>query len=281
MHIRMLAMWLALLASVPSVAATDSSALPGVLVMTPPLRMPGLERARTLRLWLPEGYANGEARYPVIYMHDGQNLFDAATAYAGEWGVDETMRRFQRERGFAAIVVGIDNGGERRMQELSPWQNPEFGPAEGGEFHDWIVHGLKPFIDSSFRTRPGRASTAIVGSSMGGLAAHYAIHRYPEIFGAAGVMSPSYWFAESVFHHTRNVRLPADARIYLYAGGREGDSMVADAERMKALLQSRMSPGSVFLHVVPDAEHNEAAWRAEFPRVLEALFELEGSERRP
>jgi predicted alpha/beta superfamily hydrolase len=256
-------------------APRPSTALPNVHVLAPALEMPGMDRSRTLRVYLPPGYARASRRYPVIYMHDGQNLFDDATAYAGEWGVDETLDALAATRGFEAIVVGIDNGGEQRMAELSPWPSKDVPKAEGEAYLGFITTIVKPFIDTIYRTEPGRRHTAIIGSSMGGLLSHYAINRRPDVFALAGVLSPSYWIAPAAFEQARETALPPDARIYLYAGGREGDSMVQEASRMDDLLRLRMgADGRVLLDVVDAAEHNEAAWRAAFPRVVAWLFAI-------
>jgi predicted alpha/beta superfamily hydrolase len=267
----------AVLLSVATVAAAaerPSTAGPGVRVLQPALEMPGLDRSRTLRIYLPPGYAGGAARYPVIYMHDGQNLFDDATAYAGEWGVDEAMDELARRSGFEAIVVGIDNGGEKRMNELSPWPNPRHGAAEGEAYLRFVVEVAKPFVDRIHRTRPGPQDTAIIGSSMGGLASHYAFLARPDVFRRAGVLSPSYWFSERAADLAGRVAPPADARVYVYAGGREGESMVPDAERMHRLFAASMGERAR-LDIAPEGQHDEATWRAVFPRVVAFLFELE------
>jgi predicted alpha/beta superfamily hydrolase len=252
-----------------------STALPGVSVLGQKLPMPGLQRERGLRIYLPPSYASAaDKRYPVIYMHDGQNLFDAATAYAGEWGVDEALDELARTQGFEAIVVGIDNGGELRMAELSPTVHARIGKAEGPQYLAFVVDVVKPLIDREYRSRPDRANTAIIGSSMGGLISHYAIQRYPDVFGKAGVFSPSYWVSPEMFARAAAQVLPADARVYLYAGGREGD-MAADARRMhRTMAAGRPAPTNLALNIVASAQHNEAAWRAELPRALAWLFEL-------
>jgi len=268
----------ALALSPMAISATEGAqraqtAGPTVSVLTPPLALPGLGMPRTLRIYLPPGYADGAQRYPVVYMFDGQNLFDDATSYAGEWGVDEAMDVLAREDGIAAIVVGIDHGGERRMQELVPFMDWRFLPNQGEAFLVDVTDGIKPFVDANYRTRPGRADTVVFGSSLGGLEANYAIHHRPDVFGKAGVFSPSFWISEAPYAQARAVRLPADARLYLYIGGREGDMAVDDTARMASLLRQR--PGgdaNVALRVVEAAEHNEAAWRAEFPRAMRWLF---------
>ncbi len=273
--------WLALLCLPAAMAAMaadkPSTAGPTVKVLHPALEMPGLERSRTLRLYLPPGYAQGTRRYPVIYMHDGQNLFDDATAYAGEWGVDEALHDLAGRTGFEVIVVGIDNGGEKRMNELSPWPNAKHGAAEGELYLRFVTEVVKPFVDRAWRTRPDAASTAIIGSSMGGLASHYAIHARPDVFGMAGVLSPSLWFSPDAFAFAEQQRLPAYARVFVYAGGSEGDTTVRDAMQLRDVLLRRMgSADRVTVEVVDAAGHDEAAWRAVFPRVVVWLYRIEG-----
>ena len=263
-------------ASMAAEPARPATAGPGVHVLAQRLAMPGLGRERTLRLYLPPSYDTAPARrYPVIYMHDAQNLFDDATSYAGEWGVDETLDDFARTRGFEAIVVGIDHGGEERLHELSPWTNPKYGMAQGERYMAFVVDVVKPFIDAHYRTRPGRASTAIIGSSMGGLISHYALLRYPQVFGKAAIFSPSYWYSGEVYAQTRTHPWPRGTRTYFYIGGREEEESVPDVDRMIALLGTQdHAPGDITVHVEPEAQHNERAWRAELPRAVAWLFEL-------
>ncbi len=265
---------LALLCAVSCTPAATPTPSAGARVQVlKPLAMPGLDRSRTLRIYLPPSYASAQRRYPVIYMHDGQNLFDDATAYAGEWGVDESMDALARTYEFEAIVIGIDNGGDKRMNELSPWTNAQYGAAEGKQYLAFVVDVVKPFVDENYRTQPGRETTAIFGSSMGGLASHYAIHERPDVFGKAGVFSPSYWYAPLVSQYTRDRPVPAGTPLYLYAGLKEGAQMSDGASQMDELLRAQKQ--DVILSVVAEAEHNEAAWRAEFPKAVIWLFRLQ------
>lgn len=273
MLLRYLALALLCLPGVAAAAERAHTAGPTVRVYTPPLRMPALGFARTLRVYLPPDYAEGDRRYPVLYMFDGQNLFDDATSYVGEWGVDESMDALAREDGFAAIVVGIDHGNELRINELIPYWQVRFLPNAGDAFIADLVHTVKPFVDANYRTQPDRAHTAILGSSLGGLSADYAIHRHPDVFSRAGVFSPSYWVSDEAFDNARRTPLPGDSRVYLYMGGKEGEESVPQAARMSAILHAQ--PGGrdmVALSIVPEAEHNEVAWRAEFPRAVRWLF---------
>jgi predicted alpha/beta superfamily hydrolase len=206
-------------------------------------------------------------------MHDGQNLFDDATSYVGEWGVDEALDELALTHGLRIIVVGIDNGGEKRMNELSPWPNARFGAAEGTQYMEFVVKTVKPYIDANLRTRAGREDTAIMGSSMGGLISHYAIHAYPEVFGKAGIFSPSYWYAKDVFEFTKTHPLPAGSRSYLLMGGKEGAEATGDLLKMADLMRaSGVNDAALESLVVPAGEHNEKFWRAEFPKAVLWLF---------
>jgi predicted alpha/beta superfamily hydrolase len=253
------------------------SALPSVHVL-PPLAMPGLDRQRTLRVYLPPGYADTSRRFPVLYMHDGQNLFDDATSYAGEWGVDEALDALAKSHGLEVLVVGIDNGQEQRMSELNPWPGLmfrlRFGPAEGEEYMDFVVKVVKPWIDAHYRTLPDRANTAIMGSSMGGLIADYAIHRYPQVFSKAGIFSPSYWVSDDAYEFAGERPLPRDARVVLLSGGKEGEDTVEDLNRMTTVLRGNgLGSDRLSVKVPPDGEHNETFWRREFPAAVTWLFD--------
>ncbi|UVW28060.1 alpha/beta hydrolase [Massilia sp. H6] len=262
----------AIAADAASAAARASTALPGVSLFAP-LEMPGLDRKRQVRLYLPPGYAASGKRYPVLYMHDGQNLFDNATAYAGEWGVDETLDALARQGKLELIVVGIDNGGDKRMTELNAWNSERFGAAEGREYLDFIVKTLKPQIDQRYRTLPGREHTAIMGSSMGGLASHYALAQYPEVFSKAGVFSPAYWTAQPVFGFMAGKPLPKDARVFMLMGEKEGPQMVADVQRMADVVAKSGHPAaSTVLKIVPGAQHNETFWASELREALLWMF---------
>ena len=249
------------------------SAQPNVVILKPPMVMPGLDRQRTIRLYLPPGYDKSDKRYPVLYMHDGQNLFDAATSYAGEWGVDEALNQLSQSRKLELIAVGIDHGGDKRIAELSPWENPKHRNAEGKAYMEFVVKVVKPYIDRHYRTLSDRENTAIMGSSLGALISHYAIYEYPAVFSKAGLFSPAYWFSTEVYATTAQRALPLDSKLYFAVGGREGRETVGDVNRMVALVrQKSLLKENTFLKVVPDAEHNEAAWRAQFTHAIEWLF---------
>ena len=151
---------------------------------------PELDNRRDIMVYLPPWCLDKIRRYPVIYMHDGQNLFDAATGFAGEWYVDETMEELADE-GIEAIVVGIPNIGERRFHQYIPFPAPDLPDVQGDEYVAFIADTVKPIIDRDFRTLADAASTGIAGSSLGGLISLYAMFRRPDVFGLAGVFSPA------------------------------------------------------------------------------------------
>jgi predicted alpha/beta superfamily hydrolase len=249
------------------------TAQPNVHVLAP-LHMPTLDRERTLRIYLPPSYENGERRYPVLYMHDGQNLFDDATSYVGEWGVDETLNELARTKKLELIVVGIDHGELKRMTELNAWESEKYGKGEGREYMSFVVDVVKPYIDAHYRTLPDREHTALMGSSLGGLISHFAMYEYPRVFSKIGIFSPAYWIAPPVQEFTRTHALPEHTRVYFYAGGKEGDTMLPDMQAMVEVLRGQGVPAQD-LRVAVDAtaQHNEKAWRAEFPRAIEWLFD--------
>ncbi len=156
------------------------------------MSIPQLGRTRRVWIYLPPDYATSGRRYPVLYMHDGQNVFDEATSYAGEWGVDETLDSLHAAGDPGIIVVAVDHGGTLRVPEYSPWPT-RFGAGEGDAYAAFLANTLKPWVDDNYRTLTDRMHTGITGSSMGGLVSFYAALKYPDVFGLAGVFSPAFW----------------------------------------------------------------------------------------
>ena len=248
---------------------------------------PQLDNRRDVLIYLPPAYAAGHGRFPVLYMHDGQNLFDPATSFAGEWGVDEAMQGLAASAGLQAIVVAINNNGPERLNEYSPFVDAHRGGGKGNKYINFIANTLKPSIDAQFRTRPERKATGLLGSSMGGLISLYAYFKRPEIFGFAGAMSPSFWYAEgSIFDFVSNAPF-SPGRLYLDVGTREeGGSLLAPHKLMRSrghyaavrrmkriLVRKGYHPTRTLLHVEEKwAGHNEAAWSRRLPQALQFLL---------
>jgi isoamylase len=235
---------------------------------------PELDNARDVLVYLPPSYRRGRRRYPVLYMHDGQNLFDPQTSFAGEWGVGRAMEASAR-RGLEGIVVGVPNLGPERLDEYSPYRDEGAGGGgKGAAYADFLVRTLKPLVDERFRTSRLRDQTVIAGSSMGGLISLYTLFRYPGTFGAAGVLSPSLWFASgAIFSEIARSRL-VPARIYLDIGATEGPEHVANARRMRDLLLAKgYRPGRDLRWLESrSGRHDERSWGRRFARALPFLL---------
>jgi len=247
------------------------TASPQVKVIDTAFYIPELKRKRRIWVYLPKGYTTSEKKYPVLYMQDGQNLFNEQTAAFGEWGVDECLDSLQKIIQSECIVVGIDNGGDKRVSEYCPYdyslKNTFSSPDSKGEGKDYVaflVNSLKPYIDSKFRTMKGREYTYIAGSSMGGLISEYAILKYPDVFGAAGIFSPSFWIAPSIFEEASNSESKELSRFYIYGGGKESNTMVSDIEKMYEVLGHKKRYEIARL-INPIGEHNEKFWKEAFP----------------
>ena len=250
-----------------------NTAQPNVVVLPEKFEITDLDRSRTIRIYLPPSYETSNKKYPVLYMHDAQNLFDDATSYAGEWQVDEILNKLAQDDVLELIVVGIDNGSEKRMNELSPWKNKEFGQPEGRQYINFIIRQIKPYIDSNYRTLKDKNNTAIMGSSMGGLISHYAIYQYPDIFGKAGIFSPSYWFSEEVFSFTKSNSVPGDTRLFMLVGNKEGKGMAKNTKKMYDQILSISHPKENIKAIIdPNGEHNEAFWSKHFEEAVRWLF---------
>ena len=251
------------------------TALPNVAVLADSFALPQLGRARRVWVYLPNDYATTAHRYPVLYMQDGQNVFDEYTAFAGEWGVDETLSQLQAEgRTRGCIVVAVDNGGTKRLDEYSPWRNAKYGGGEGAAYARFLVETLKPYVDAHYRTRPDRAHTGIAGSSMGALVAVYAALRYPQLYSRVGVFSPAFWFAkDSLLSFIRQAGPRLPTRFYFVAGEQESPTMVPYmAEIRNALRATGSALTDLNYGTRPDGQHSEWFWRREFPAAYEWLF---------
>ncbi|MDP3359989.1 MAG: alpha/beta hydrolase-fold protein [Lutibacter sp.] len=226
-------------------------------------------------IYLPPNYEKSSKKYPVIYMHDAQNLFDAATSYAGEWEVDETLNKLYEKTGKGFIVVGIENGGEERINEYTPWKNEKYGGGKGTIYMDFIVNSLKPYIDANYRTKKQQKHTGLIGSSLGGLISYYGGLEYPKTFGKIGALSTSFWFSEKVVDFTQEKGNLKNTKLFLLVGGKEGEDMDKDTQKMeKLLLETGFKSKNLNTKINPEGQHNEAFWRSEFLKVVSWLYHL-------
>lgn len=243
------------------------TASPQVKIMDTAFKIPQLNRTRRIWVYLPKGYASSSQKYPVLYMQDGQNLFNQQTAPFGEWGVDECLDTLQKKTKKEWIIVGIDNGGINRMSEYSPYNFSTKNStitAEGEQYVQFLLNTLKPYIDAKFRTLKNASNTAIAGSSLGGLISYYATVKYPETFGNAGIFSPSFWInIKQVEEDAKAMNNKEMVKFYFYGGGLESQTLLQEIDKIATALEKKQNIRVTKVNN-PKAQHNEKAWQQEF-----------------
>jgi len=264
------------------------STVAGDVRVSDSLDVPYLDLERELLAYLPPRYAESDRDYPVVYMHDGQNVFDEATSNDGEWEVDETMQRLAPD--LEAIVIAIPNAGEHRTIEYSPFFDASALPEEerdrygevdscGEAYAEWLVETVVPLVEDSFRVSEDRSDRGVFGSSMGGLMSLYSLFRDPDVFGFAGAMSPAAggpW--AGIFDYIESTGY-VDARIYVDVGGDEfpdnperSERFEAGAARLVTLLEDIGYDEQLRYVHEPGAIHHEDAWGRRFPEAIRFLL---------
>jgi len=236
-----------------------------VQVLDTAFAIPQLNRTRRIWIYLPKSYnfLKGKS-YPVLYMQDGQNLFNEQTAaFHTEWGIDECLDTLAPQLHKEFIVIGIDNDSTKRLNEYNPYDNDKYGKGEGKQYLDFVANTLKPFVDKNYRTLKDAKHTFIGGSSMGGLISMYALVQYSNVFGGAAVFSPSFWIAPEIYTDVTNAKWQKTFQIYFYAGEKESDRMVIDMQRMFNIFKQK-NCCRVEKVIFPLGQHNEKYWRDEF-----------------
>lgn len=244
-----------------------------------------LNNDRDVVVYLPSGYeATKEKRYAVFYLHDGQNLFDGATSFipGQEWRVDETAQSLiAAGRIEPLVIVGIYNSGKDRINEYTPAEDAKYKGGKADLYGRMLVEELKPFIDTTNRTRRDAQHTGLGGSSLGGLVSLYLGLKYADVFGRLAVVSPSVWFADKhIVHYVEASPKRPKLRIWLDTGTKEGrdakeaQQTVNDARLLKeTLIKKGWKLGKDLSYFEAEgAEHNERAWAARMERILEFLF---------
>jgi len=237
-------------------------------VTTFTIHSPQLDTDRKVWVYLPKDYDAKAKKYPVLYMHDGQNLFDKATSFAGEWRADEQLDSLKAQ----TIIIGIEHGNDKRVDELTPYTNEKYGGGQADKYLDFVVNTVKPYVDTHYHTNPDKEHTGIMGSSLGGLISYYAVLKYPKVFGKAGVFSPSFWFNDAIYDDAINTP-HIDARLYFMAGDHESTEMIADLDRMLEILNAKTDHKKIHRKIVHNGRHNETLWGKEFAEAYIWLFE--------
>ena len=244
-----------------------------------PLALPYFLGGRRAWVYLPPGYGGSSRRYPVVYMQDGQNLFDPAASYSGEWRVDETCEALMGAGDIIPfIVVGVENGGAARMVEYTPWPDPEHGGGGADAYLSSLKTVLKPEIDRRYSTLPDPAHTYIAGSSLGGLLAAYAGFSDPGTWGGVIALSPSYWWADEKFKAWAAGRPKPQLKVfYQDMGTLEGSDHAKYMETLRAVERTALAKGfregeDLYSMEIPGHNHSEASWSQRLPWILKLLF---------
>ncbi len=258
------------------------------------LTVPYYNEERRIRVLLPKDYDKEEwASYPVLYMHDGQNIFYSKESFSGySWKIIPTLKNHKEFP--KIIVVGIDNAEDNRLNEYAPWMTdvgstPETASVggDGMVYGDWVVHTVKPFIDETYRTKPDRKNTILAGSSMGGIITAYMGAAYPDIFGNLGVFSLASWFSERDFlRFCDSHPLNNDSKVFIQVGTKEGDE--ADEQfapnmnqayidctlhYYQSLLKTGLPMNSIKLLIMANEIHHEKYWADHFVEFLQFVLD--------
>lgn len=258
------------------------------------IEIPYLKKERMIRIYLPSDYdVKTDKRYPVLYMHDGQNLYDHKLSYSGQsWEVLETLEKLETKENFwGVIVVGIDNDGERRLFDYSPWENadvtkaflPEAVGGDGELYAKFVVEVLKDKIDGLYRTKADFMNTGIAGSSMGGYISAYMMVKYPHVFSKLGAFSTASWFNEPPFlQYIKDGEDLQGHRCFLSVGTRETSSEDVSMNQLyvdttlrlqEALLKKGVEPYNQKMLINVDEPHNELSWAKHFRDFIEFIFD--------
>jgi predicted alpha/beta superfamily hydrolase len=239
-----------------------------------------LEHDRTVMVYLPPDYDPFSAeRYPVLYLQDGQNIFDRATSFGEEWRVDESAQALIAAGEIEPlIIVAIYNTGEHRVDEYTPTPRAEIG--RGGHANRYglmLIEELKPFIDRTYNTLPNAANTALGGSSLGGLLTMHLGLRHSTVFGRLAALSPSIWWDDCVLlREVEGLHGKLPVRIWLDAGTAEGTDTITNTRALRdALVAKGWTIGDDLAYLEElGGEHNEHSWSMRVERVLKFLFSL-------
>lgn len=247
---------------------------PIIRVIEEDYEIPQLGKHRRISALLPYDYEDSDITYPVLYMQDGQNLFNPHAPF-GDWGIDKSLAKLASQGKKDLIIIAIDHGGHERVKEYLPFRDSKLGPGDGERYVEFMLKTLKPYVDRTYRVKTDRLNTGIGGSSMGGLISLYAGLTRTQEFGKLMVFSPSLWISPMIHQYGLHFSPSEPTYLYLYAGGNESKYHVPNVERFrKALLKERASHPNLHFNLALNehGEHSEYYWGQEFPKAVEWLY---------
>lgn len=247
---------------------------PIIKIIKDDYEMPQLGRKRRIAALLPSDYETTNNRYPVLYLHDGQNLFDDHAPF-GNWGVDHSLANLKAEGFKDVIIIAIDHGHKDRISEYAPFPNARYGEGQGILYLRFMLDTLKPYVDNTFRTLKDGANTGIGGSSMGGLFSLFAGMAKPTIFSKMMIFSPSLWFSPKINQQANQFIPQSSSKLFLYAGGKESENHLPNVQKFYNVLaekQLTLDKLDLKLSINPEGNHSEHYWGIAFPDALRWLF---------
>ncbi len=247
---------------------------PIIKVIEEAYEIPQLQATRKISALLPHDYYESDKRYPVLYLQDGQNLFDPMAPY-GDWAIDKSLEKLAQEGFSDIIIIAIDHGDNERINEYLPYYHPRYGEGKGNFYIQFIIEKLIPYINKNYKTLTDFENTGIGGSSLGGLISLYAGLSNPGVFGKMMIFSPSLWIAKKIFNQTESFHPLQKSKIYLYSGGMESADHLPNAQRLEAIFRAKMEENHEIdfrFSVNEIGVHAEIYWRHEFPKAVKWLY---------
>lgn len=235
------------------------------------LAMPEGIKTRRIAALLPYDYHESKKNYPVLYLQDGQNLFDVFAPF-GNWSLDKKLALLAEEGFGDVIIIAIDHAREDRILEYTPSEKTKLGEGLGKDYARFMTEVLKPHVDATYRTIPYREFTGIGGSSMGGLITIYAAMLFPQVYSRLMIFSPSLWVSPHLIQDFGLSRPPFCGRMYLYGGGNEGSNVEGYLKDLQLHTSQNSNCIKSLLSINPEGHHSESEWGREFPAALKWLF---------
>lgn len=247
---------------------------PIIEVLEEDYEIPQLGVKRKISVLLPADYYETEKQYPVMYLQDGQNLFNPHAPY-GDWAIDKSLQTLAEQGMTDIIIIAIDHGNEERIYEYSPYDNPLFGHGKGNRYVFFLINTLVPYVNKHYRVSTSRHDVGIGGSSMGGLISLYAGLMAPATFGKLMVFSPSLWISEQIFNDADHCNLMDGDALYLYAGGMESQAHIPNIKKLDAIMSPKFNDLTYARYkcsIYEQGEHGEYYWAYEFPKAIKWLY---------
>lgn len=246
---------------------------PIIEIINENFEIPQLIKTRRIAALLPHDYYTSGKNYPVLYLQDGQNLFDDFAPF-GSWELPRKLAEMSKNGMGDIIIIAIDHAESERIKEFTPSKKTALGVGDGKQYARFLCETLKPYIDAHYRTKPEPINTGIGGSSMGGLISIYAAMQHPHTFSKLLIFSPSLWVSPELSEEFIRGTPEYNGRIYLYGGAKEGSNMVEHLQKFYDLIKENPHGRNlpIEMHIREDGEHNEAAWGVAFPKAIEWLY---------